>query len=159
MADSQAGRPILDSLAEFPVVIAIPVQWGEMDAFGHVNNTVYFRYFESARIAYLERIGFRDPDPADPRGAILHSTHARFRQPLVYPETVRVGARATELRDDRFTMEYRVVTVSEGGVAAEGSAVVVSYHYGERRKVSLPEAVLKAITALEASAPARRGYS
>lgn len=44
------------SLEGFPVVIELPVVWGEMDAFAHVNNVVYFRYFESARIAYLERI-------------------------------------------------------------------------------------------------------
>ena len=42
----------------FPIVIELPVQWGEMDAYGHVNNTVLFRYFESARMAYFERCGF-----------------------------------------------------------------------------------------------------
>ena len=45
-------------LANFPVTIQVPVAWGEMDAFGHVNNIVYFRYFESARIAYFEKIEF-----------------------------------------------------------------------------------------------------
>ncbi|MCB0148997.1 MAG: acyl-CoA thioesterase, partial [Caldilineaceae bacterium] len=46
-----------DLLAGYPVVIEIPVAWGEMDAFQHVNNIVYFRYFESGRIAYFERAG------------------------------------------------------------------------------------------------------
>ena len=41
----------------FPVVITLPVQWGDQDAFGHVNNTVYVRWLESARIAYGERVG------------------------------------------------------------------------------------------------------
>ena len=40
-------------VADYPVVIETPVAWGEMDAYGHVNNIVYFRYFESARIAYF----------------------------------------------------------------------------------------------------------
>ena len=47
-----------DLLAGYPVVIEIPVAWGEMDAFQHVNNIVYFRYFESGRIAYFERAGW-----------------------------------------------------------------------------------------------------
>ena len=46
----------MEKLTErYPVVIEIPVAWGEMDAFQHLNNIVYFRYFESARIAYFER--------------------------------------------------------------------------------------------------------
>ena len=45
-------HPALD---DFAVTVRIPVQWGEMDAYGHVNNTVFFRYFESARVEYLER--------------------------------------------------------------------------------------------------------
>jgi acyl-CoA thioester hydrolase len=49
-----------DLLAEYPLVIEIPVAWGEMDAFQHVNNIVYLRYAESARIAYLERAGLSD---------------------------------------------------------------------------------------------------
>ena len=43
-------------LADYPVVVETPVAWGEMDAFGHVNNIVYFRYFETARIAYFEKL-------------------------------------------------------------------------------------------------------
>lgn len=69
-------------LAGFPVVVTLPVQWGEMDAYGHVNNTVFFRYFETARIAYLERCGFTRTWETARVGAILHSTHCRFRQAL-----------------------------------------------------------------------------
>jgi acyl-CoA thioester hydrolase len=97
-------------LSRYPVVIDLPVAWADMDYFRHVNNTVFFRYFESARIAYLERIGFADESSVTRVGPILHSTHCRFRLPLTYPDRVRVGARATELRDDRFTMEYLVVS-------------------------------------------------
>ena len=54
-------EPGLESLlAKYPVVIALPVFWGDQDAFGHVNNNAYFRWFESARIAYSQRIGLLD---------------------------------------------------------------------------------------------------
>jgi acyl-CoA thioester hydrolase len=120
-----------------------------MDAFGHVNNTVFFKLFESARIAYLDRIGFRGVGTAI--GPILASTHCRFRRPLVYPETVRVGARVTEIGPDRFTMEYAIMT-SGGDVAGEGGGVVVSYDYELGKKAPLPERVREAIRKLDAAA-------
>ena len=138
-----------DLLAGFPVVVKIPVQWGEMDYFRHVNNTVFFRYFESARIAYLDRIGFREEGAAAGAGPILASTHARFRRPLDYPDTVRVGARVTDVGEDRFTMEYRLVSEREGHVAAEGGGVLVAFDYAAGRKTSLPVAVREEIEALE----------
>ncbi|MHA2239162.1 MAG: acyl-CoA thioesterase, partial [Candidatus Hodarchaeales archaeon] len=45
------------TLKEFPVTVQIPVAWGDMDSFGHVNNTKFFKYFETARIKYFEEIG------------------------------------------------------------------------------------------------------
>jgi acyl-CoA thioester hydrolase len=139
-------------LAESPVVLTLPVQWGEMDAYGHVNNAVLFRYFESARIVYLERCGFIESMERDRIGAILHSTACRFRQPLCYPDTVEVGGRATEVTSDRFTMEYRVVSLAKQAVVAEGQGVIVSYDYARGRKARLPEAIQRKIAILEGEA-------
>lgn len=130
-----------ESLSRFPVVIEVAVAWGDMDAFGHVNNTVFFRFFESARIAYLRAIDFTAGGEAGAVGPILASTHCRFRRPLAFPDTVRVGARTTELGEDRFIMEYRVVSEALEEVAAEGGGVVVSYDYGAGRKTPIPAPV------------------
>jgi acyl-CoA thioester hydrolase len=138
-----------DPLAGFPIVITVPVAWGDMDAFAHVNNTVYFRWFESARIAYLHRIGFRGGKPHGGVGPILASTHCRFRRPVQYPDTMRVGTRAVELADDRFTMEYRAVSQSLDDVAAVGGGVVVAYDYPAARKAVIPPDVRQAILALD----------
>ncbi|HEX6041009.1 thioesterase family protein [Longimicrobium sp.] len=137
--------------AEFPVVVEWPVAWAEMDYFRHVNHARYFTYFESARIPYLSRIGFRELTETMQIGPILASTQARYRRPVVYPDTVVVGARATEVGDDRFTHEYRLVSRALGDVAAEGSALLVSYDYAAGRKTPLPAAVRAAIASLEAS--------
>jgi acyl-CoA thioester hydrolase len=141
--------PIHSSLEGFSAVLTIPVQWGEMDAYGHVNNTVFFRFFESARIAYLDRCGFLESYEMDGVGAILHSTECRFRLPLIHPDTVQVGARATAVSDDRFTMAYRIVSLSADAVAADGSGVVVAYDYQSNRKTSLPETVRERVGVLD----------
>jgi acyl-CoA thioester hydrolase len=137
-------------LADFSIVIRVPVAWGEMDAFGHVNNIVYFRYFESARIAYLDAIGFRGNTP-DAIGPILASTQCRFRRPLAYPDTVRIGARTVDVADDRFSMEYRIVSDTHGEIVADGSGVIVAYDYGNARKAGLPDPVRARIGQVEAN--------
>ena len=139
----------MTALDGFPVVVEIPVAWGDMDYFRHVNNIVFFRYFESARIEYLERIGFRELTGESSVGPILASTGCRFRRPLTWPDTVAVGARVTEVGEDRFAMEYRLVSRKSGEVAAEGTGVLVSFDYAAERKVPLPEAVRRAIGVLE----------
>ena len=137
------------SLAQFPVVIDLPVQWGEMDAYGHLNNTVVFRFFESARIAFLDKCNFLRAYDELQIGAILHSTACRFRQPLYYPDTVQVGARVSKVHGDRFEMEYLVFSTSQDAVAAEGTATVVSFDYNERAKTSLPEMVVTGLAEID----------
>ncbi len=88
MGSETKAEPLL---AEFRVVITLPVQWGDQDAFGHVNNTVYFRWFESARIAYFARIGLSHALNADPIAPILASISCDYRRPITFPDTVQIG--------------------------------------------------------------------
>lgn len=141
--------PITDFLENFPVIVQFPIAWGEMDALGHVNNTVYFRYFESARVAYLTKINFIDPAANNGIGSILASTQCDFRKALAYPDTVSIGARVIEIGGDRFTMEYRLVSHRLQKIAAEGKGIIVSYNYHEKRKIDLPEAIRRNIQAVE----------
>lgn len=136
------------ALSGFPCILEIPVQWGELDAYGHVNNTVFFRYFESARIAFLERIGMLRTMTEDGIGAILHSTSCRFRRPLFHPDTVLVGGKATDVGEDRFTMAYRVVSLAHDAVAADGAGIIVCFDYETRAKVPLPASVRERIRQL-----------
>jgi acyl-CoA thioester hydrolase len=146
---SSPEEPLEQLRSRFRIVIELPIAWADMDYFRHVNNTVFFRYFESARIAYLERIGFADEQAEPGVGPILHSTHCRFRLPLTYPDRVLVGARATGISDDRFTMEYAVFSQQLGRIAADGGGVVVSYDYAAATKTALPAVVRAAIVEME----------
>src|SRR5947209_15630375 len=93
-----------DPLEGFPVVLTVAVQWGDQDAFGHVNNTVYFRWFESARIAYCARLGLSGSRAAI--GPILASITCHYRRQLTFPDTVRIGARVTRIGRTSLTMEH-----------------------------------------------------
>ena len=138
-----------ESLDGFPVVIELPVVWGEMDSFAHVNNVVYFRYFESARVAYLGRVGFMGTGGTNGVGPILASARCDFRKPLTFPDTILVGIKVSEMSADRFVMQYRIVSEKLKRVVAEGDGLVVSYDYREGRKAPIPDDVRKQIEALE----------
>lgn len=145
------------ALERFPVTIDLPVQWGEMDSYGHVNNVVYIRYFEGARIAYFRALGLPgwvDKDPSSPHGGpILHSTRARYRIPLTFPDTVTVGTRVTALDEDRFTMELAVWSAHHQAVAADGEAIIVVYDYARGKKARIDDALRAAIERVEGRLP------
>ena len=146
-----------DLLAGFPVVIEQAVAWGEMDSYRHVNNVVYFRYFENARLAYIARLGWEGLEKSTGVGPILASTGARFRRPLTFPDSVRVGARLLHLEEDRFTLAHRVVSLSQNAVTTEGEGTVVTFDYVRGQKVPIPEELRHRISALEAGTAENSG--
>lgn len=138
-------------LAAFPVVIELPVVWGEMDAYKHVNNVVYFRYFESVRVEYCRRINWTEYEHETGIGPILASTQARFRRPLTYPDRISVGARVISVGVDRFTVEHIIASHRLDAVTTEGQGTIVSYDHREGKKVPLPEEIRRRIAELEAT--------
>jgi len=138
-----------EHLKGFPVVIELPVAWGEMDAFGHVNNIVYFRYFESARIAYFEKVGYLGVMEETSIGPILASTRCDFKRALTFPDRIAVGARVREMGEDRFWMDYRIISEKLKRIAAEGEGLIVSFDYKHGRKAPIPPEVRRRIEELE----------
>lgn len=133
----------------YPVLLEIPVAWGDMDAFQHVNNTVYFRWMESGRIAYFTRMdvpGFRDLTGVGP---ILHSTQCRYRIPLTFPDTVTVASRVVSVEEDRMTMEQIIVSHQHAKVAAIGSGVIVTFDYAVGCKAPVPDLVRARVAEIE----------
>jgi acyl-CoA thioester hydrolase len=134
----------------FPVAIDIDVRWGDMDALQHVNNVVYFQYFELARVVYLDRIGMPSPGPAwHDFGWVIGSTCCRYRVPVSYPDTLSVATRVGAMSDDRVLMEYRAVSKTSGKVAVEGDALLVAYDFGAGRAMSIRADIREAILRLE----------
>jgi acyl-CoA thioester hydrolase len=145
--------PAKDSIAElltdFPVVTPFTVLWGDQDAIGHVNNIVYLRWSETARVAYLDRIGLWGMLGTHSRGPIVASISCDYRQPVNYPDTVHVGARVSRIGNSSFTMDHRIVGESAGAIVAEVSSTVVFFDYKENRSLKLPDDLRRAISKLE----------
>ena len=136
-------------LDAYPVIIDIPIAWGDMDAFQHVNNTVYFRHFESARIAYFEKIEAMQVMEETGIGPILAATSCVYKIPLTHPDTVSVGVRVDRIDEDRYTMSYTTVSHTHGKLAASGTSTIVSFDYRKGRKAPVPKEIIARIHSLE----------
>jgi acyl-CoA thioester hydrolase len=138
-------------LAAYPVVVVQAVVWGDMDSYRHVNNTVYFRYFENARLEYFRRMRWFEYEDETGIGPILSSTSCRFRKALSYPDTISIGARVSAIGEHRITYDYLIASQKLGAVAAEGQAIIVSYDYRKGTKVPLPDELRRRIEELEST--------
>src|ERR1700677_5351461 len=111
--DDEFQTCVAELLAGFPVIVQQNVIWGEMDAYQHVNNVVYFRYFENARLEYIARLDWFNFEKETGIGPILAATQARFRRPLTYPDTIAIGGRVTDVAADRLHMEHRIISKAQ----------------------------------------------
>jgi acyl-CoA thioester hydrolase len=140
----------LDSLlSRFPVTLALPVFWGDQDAFGHVNNKVTFRWLESARIEYFGQIGLLELHRTERIGPILASVTCDFRRQLHFPDTIHVGIRATKIGRTSLALEHAVFSQGEIAVAAEGHSTIVVFDYRANKPTPVPATVRAAIEAVE----------
>ncbi|MGB7997312.1 acyl-CoA thioesterase [Photobacterium halotolerans] len=137
-------------LQQYPVVTEIPVAWGEMDALNHVNNVVYFRYFETARLDYFKEAALMDDIKDTGVGPVLSDTSARYRLPVTYPDTLLVGSRVTKIEDDRFTMEYEIFSKKMGAITTRGTAQVVMFDFKNNSKAKISPKLRDTIEAIEA---------
>lgn len=126
--------------------LEIPVAWGEQDAFGHLNNVMYFRYFESVRMHYLERIGVLRSHRERNIGVLLASTSCDFLRPVEWPAKLVVYTGCNRVGNTSFTLEY-VIIDERGEAVARGSSVQVMFDYERSIKVSVPEEIRKEIAA------------
>ncbi|GAA3972882.1 thioesterase family protein [Allohahella marinimesophila] len=121
------------------------IQWGDMDAFRHVNNTIYFRYFENIRIRYFDHTGVNELMKQSQIGPILGSTDCRFMAPLTYPDTITIGTCITDRGDKRFTMSYEIFSHQQQKIVASGSGVIVYYDYNNNTSCQIPQQIIEAI--------------
>jgi acyl-CoA thioester hydrolase len=130
------------------------VRFGDLDAMRHLNNVVFLRYFETARIDYLRQI-VPAHDPSNPEGAefglIFAECHINYRSPVLYDEAVDVTCDIGHVRRSAFRVEFDMRVGTR--LVAEGYGVLVGFDYAAEQAAVLPDALREA---LEAEAGATR---
>ena len=144
------SRDPLKGRDAYPVWFEVSTRWGDNDAYGHVNNTVYYAWFDTAVNAWLIDAGLLDIHRGDPIGLVVE-TGCRYACPLAYPEPVEVGLAVEHV--GRSSVRYRLGVFAKGAAeaAAEGHFVHVYVARHSRRPAPLPEAWRDALEAIRLS--------
>ncbi len=132
---------------DFKVSIEQPVAWGDMDAFGHVNNTVYLKYFETARVRYFDSI----PELAGFKGdeiPVLANISCMFKKPVVYPDTLTLKVGVTELGHASLKMSCEMIS-PKVGLAAFAVCTIVLVDIKKGHSVRMPSQWKEAIEKIE----------
>jgi acyl-CoA thioester hydrolase len=124
------------------------VRFGDLDANAHLNNVVYLRYFETARIAFIRAL-FPGHDPSAPDatrgGVIFAECHINYRSPVHFDEEVAIECSVGEIRRSAFQMRF-TMTVDDR-LVADGYGWLVGYDYEEQRSSRLPDPLREALEA------------
>jgi len=135
-----------------PVRIQQPVRWGDMDALGHVNNTIYFVWFESARIQYMEACGYAIGAEDAQFGPILAKADCSYVLAVKHPDIIEVRVGVSSIGNKSFVMDLQIHS-KKRGLVANGEAVMVWYDYAAGHPISVPNELREAIHDVESSAP------
>ena len=119
------------------VSVTLPVQWGDQDAYGHVNNVVFFRWLESGRLAFLQHLGIRMEGTRPHVGPILAFASANYRRQLTFPDMVEVRTKVGRVGRTSVTLEQEIRSQRTGEVVADGTSVIVIFDYDANVAVEL----------------------
>lgn len=126
-------------------VLEVPLRWGDMDAMGHLNNVMYFRLMEEARIQWFAQLGFATL-PAGEAPILAHAA-CDFVRAMTYPGVALVQQIVTRVGRSSVEMSVSIEKQGESGVVyATGRAVIVWYDYNAGRSVPWPESVRATIS-------------
>src|SRR5215218_6470782 len=143
------NEPVPGPIADYPARTRLPVQWGDQDAFGHVNNTVYFRWFESARIKYLEQIELSERSSGDQLGPILAAVSCNYRRQVKYPDSVLIGARTLSIGRSSIRMSYVVWSEAQQAIVADGDSTIVAFDYRLNKSQAVTDEIRAKIERIE----------
>lgn len=134
----------------WPISTEIKVNWGDMDALGHVNHSVYARWMETVRMIYFSEVGMMDLYDDSNVGPILARMEIDYELPIVFPDVVTVSTSVSRIGNSSFDMKYKIESLSNNGKsAATGSVVCVVLDYSSGMPHKIPPKLRESIVRLE----------
>ncbi len=133
----------------FHCVTPIRIRFRDLDAFGHVNNAVYFTFMEMARVDYFTQIGLLQSGAFPSPFFIIAEATCLFKAPIDMDTPLIIQTRVSRLGNSSFDMEYRFVHQADDVMLATGRTVQVTFDYAAGRSVRLPDVWRAAIVQWE----------
>jgi acyl-CoA thioester hydrolase len=133
---------------DYPHLEEITTRWADNDVYGHVNNVVYYGFFDTVVNRYLLDCGVLDLHGGAVIGLVVE-TGCRYFAPIAFPEAVMAGLRVARIGNSSVRYEIGIFRDSDEVAAAEGYFVHVYVDRGSRRPIRIPDDLRKALAALE----------
>jgi acyl-CoA thioester hydrolase len=147
MSSIQSGRPQPDPRSAYKVFRPITTRWMDNDAYGHVNNVVYYSWFDTAVNAHLIEQGVLDIHQGQTIGLVIE-TQCNYFAPLAFPQTVEAGIRVARLGASSVRYEMGLFAQGAPLAAAQGHFIHVYVDRQTRRPVPLPPALISVLETL-----------
>ncbi|MBW0450411.1 acyl-CoA thioesterase [bacterium M00.F.Ca.ET.228.01.1.1] len=141
------SKPAPSARSSYPHFLAITTRWMDNDVYGHVNNVVYYSYFDTVVNEYLVRAGVLDFERGATIGLVVE-TQCNYFAPLVFPQRVDAGLRVARLGTSSVRYEVGLFREGDDAAAAQGHFVHVYVDRVTRRPVTLPDALRAALEPL-----------
>jgi acyl-CoA thioester hydrolase len=123
------------------------IRWGDMDALGHVNNTLYFRFMEQCRIEWLEQAF--GPTVAAGEGPVIVNAHCNFRRQMKYPASISVEMHAGQMGRTSVETTYVIRDAADAQIIyADGGAKIVWVDFIKEKSTALPDSLRQLLTGL-----------
>jgi acyl-CoA thioester hydrolase len=143
MADSTA----IPTIADYPHVVDMTTRWNDNDVYGHVNNAIFYEYFDSVANDFLIGEGGLDIHGSDVIGLVVESG-CRYHAPIEYPATLRVGLRVDRLGNRSVTYGLAVFTRDIDLAVVNGYFSHVFVDRETRRPTAMPDGIRTALERL-----------
>ncbi|BBP96828.1 thioesterase [Burkholderia sp. SFA1] len=140
-------KPTPTTRADYAHFLSISTRWSDNDVYGHINNVVYYSYFDTVVNEYLLRAGVLDFSEGETIGLVVE-TRCNFFAPVVFPEPIEAGLRVEKLGNTSVRYEVGIFTQGSGEAAAQGHFVHVYVDRVTRRPVPLPAPLVAALKPL-----------
>lgn len=147
VAAPQAAREPAETRARYRHFLAIPTRWHDNDAYGHVNNVVYYAWFDTVVNEHLIRAAGLDI-AADPVVGLVVETSCRYHRSLAFPDAVEAGLRVERLGNSSVVYGIGIFRAGEDAAAASGRFVHVWVDRATQRPVRIPDRIRGALAAI-----------
>lgn len=118
--------------------LLLRIDWSELDAFGHVNNVMFYKYLQAARVMFWEQIGLYDQYKNDGIAPLLASATVDFKKTLMYPGNVTIQYTVAFIKNTSFGLEY-ILYNDNDEIVALGKDAMVLYDFNKNEKLSIPD--------------------
>ncbi len=123
-----------------PVILTLRVDWSEMDLFGHINNVMYAKYIQSARVNFVEKIGLMKMLEEQKIGFMLATSSIQYQKPLFYPDTISIETSVEFIKTTSFGLQHKIFNGNKE-LSTIGTDVLVMYNFNNDQKLPIPESL------------------